>query len=285
MMNIDVIIPVWNRAHTIGQAIDSALSQRLPPNSKLTVTVVDDGSSDNLPEVLGAYGERVSCIRHSKNIGAAAARNTGIAATHGEYLAFLDSDDVWLPGKLAKQIDFMQAGGYLASCTSSLLVRRNGAAIVAPRYPTGPLKLADLVWGCFVSPGSTLICKRDVYQQVGDYDAELSRLEDWDWLLRYALRHQLGFLSEPMARIELSVHPDPATVFAALKRMEDRHLSTLSGRERRLFKAAIEVVRAATYQRRGAPIAAASAVIKSLWLARARNIALATVLHNHFARR
>jgi glycosyltransferase involved in cell wall biosynthesis len=285
MTTIDVIIPVWNRAHAVRQAIDSVLSQRLPPSATLTVTVVDDCSSDDLSKVLSAYGSRVVCTRHARNAGPAAARNTGIAATSGDYVAFLDSDDAWLPDKLARQIDFMQTHGYAASCTAFLLVRQDRIEILAPRYPTGTLGLADLVWGCFVSPGSTLMCRRDVYKEVGDYDVALRRLEDWDWLLRYAAAHRLGFLAEPLARVEATGRPDPDTAFAALERMKQNHMKGLPPVEQRQFKAAIEVVRAATLQRNGKVLAAAFSLIKSLSIAPARNVAVATVLRNQLARR
>ena len=285
MTAIDVIIPVWNRAHAVSRAIDSVLSQRLPPGATLTVTVVDDGSSDNLSEALSAYGSRVSCIRHARNAGPAAARNTGIAATSGDYVAFLDSDDAWQPDKLVRQIDFMQAHRYPASCTACLLVRPDRIEILAPRYATGALGLSDLVWGCFVSPGSTLICRRDVYKEIGDYDVALRRLEDWDWLLRYAVAHRLGFLAEPLARVEATGRPDPDMAFAAIERMKQNHMKGLPPAEQRQFKAAIEVVRAATLQRNGKVLAAAFSLIKSLSIAPARNVAVATVLRNQLARR
>ena len=91
---IDVIIPVWNRAHSVRQAIDSVLAQKLPPDSALRVIVADDGSTDDLAGALQRYDARVSRVRHDRNRGAAAARNTGIAAADGDLLAFLDSDDV-----------------------------------------------------------------------------------------------------------------------------------------------------------------------------------------------
>src|SRR5215472_1828889 len=155
MTATSVVIPVWNRAGSIRHAIESALTQELS-GASLEILVIDDGSSDDLTGVL--RGREVSCIRHERNRGAAAARNTGIEAARGDYVAFLDSDDVWLSGKLAAQIAFMQTNGYLATCTGYYLNRKNSPEIISPAYPSGPLSLSDLVWGCFVSPGSTLVC-------------------------------------------------------------------------------------------------------------------------------
>src|SRR5262249_10555040 len=149
--------------------------------------------------------------------------------------------------------------------------------------PTGALGLADFVWGCFVSPGSTLICRRDVYDVVGAYDVALRRLEDWDWLLRYARSHSLGFLAEPLARIEVSPHPRPGDILAALDLMQQKHAATLSSEQRRRFRAGIEVVRAAALRRQGKLLAAALAIARSLWAVPASNVALTTVVHNRLA--
>jgi glycosyltransferase involved in cell wall biosynthesis len=94
-----VIIPTYNRAHCVGEAIESALAQTLPPHE---VIVVDDGSTDETPAVLAAFGDRIRAIRQT-NAGVSAARNAGIAAARGDWIGLLDSDDVWLPQKAAIQ--------------------------------------------------------------------------------------------------------------------------------------------------------------------------------------
>src|SRR5207237_4177688 len=98
---VSAVIPVFNRVRSIGAAIDSALAQDM---KELEVLVVDDGSTDATREVVGGHPDpRVRLIARERRGGAAAARNAGIAAAAGDYIAFLDSDDVWLPGKLAWQ--------------------------------------------------------------------------------------------------------------------------------------------------------------------------------------
>src|SRR5438874_1482717 len=111
MVPITTIIPVYNRAGLVGRAIDSVLAQEIPSDCSIRVIVVDDGSSDALAEALRPYGDRVTCILHASNAGAATARNTGLAAAKDGYVAFLDSDDVWLPQKLATQVHAMRVNG------------------------------------------------------------------------------------------------------------------------------------------------------------------------------
>jgi glycosyltransferase involved in cell wall biosynthesis len=281
---ITVVIPVFNRAHIVGQAISSVLAQDVPGWS-IDVVIVDDGSSDDLDGALSKFGEGVACLRHVRNKGAAAARNTGIAAAGGEYVAFLDSDDTWLPGKLTAQIKFMETHGHRVSCTAYLLKRPNAPEFVSPRYATRALGLPDLVWGCFVSPGSTLVGRREIFVQIGGLDEEMQRLEDWDWLLRYAKLHPLGFLAQPLARIEVAPSANAAKVFAALDRLEARHAAVLPRRQRRHFAAALNIERAAAHYRSGRALAGLSALARALCLAPVGNVALAAVLHNRIGRR
>jgi glycosyltransferase involved in cell wall biosynthesis len=283
---IAAVIPVWNRAHVAARAIASVLAQDLPPGGwSIEVTAVDDGSSDRLDLVLRGWGARVACIRHDRNRGAAAARNTGVAASRGAYVAFLDSDDVWLPGKIAAQIAFMEASGYQASCTAYMLARAQSSPFMSPRYATGTLGLADLSWGCFVSPGSTLVCRREVFAEIGGLDEALRRLEDWDWLLRYAKVHPLGFLAQPLAHIEVAAGGHAVKVFEALDRMWEKHATALPPRARRNFEAALHVERAAAHYRNGGVFAGVAEVARSLRIAPVGNRAIAAVLHNRLGRR
>jgi len=280
---ISVIIPIWNRAHSAGRAIDSALSQALPADHALDIIVVDDGSNDQPEVALARFGEKIRLVRHATNLGASAARNTGCDAAGGEYIAFLDSDDIWLPGKLAAQIAFMDAGGFDVSCTAYELEQGPDKFIVSPRYRTGPLAQADLVWGCFVSPGSTLLCRRAIFREVGGLDTSLRRFEDWDWLMRLTRTRPLGFLAEPLARVEPSTGVDQAAVFAALERIADKHLPVLVGGIRRHFKAAYHLERAAALFRSGRRVRAMSELAVSFLQSPLRHRALAAVLHNRRA--
>ena len=105
MKTVSVIIPAYNRAHYIREAIESALQQSHRP---LEIIVVDDGSTDETPQILATYSEPVRVFRQV-NQGVAAARNLGVSHARGEYVAFLDSDDLWHPEKLEKQIERFEA--------------------------------------------------------------------------------------------------------------------------------------------------------------------------------
>jgi glycosyltransferase involved in cell wall biosynthesis len=278
---ISVIIPVFNRAHSVGKAIQSVLSQALPAGHSLEVVVVDDGSSDDPQGTLARFGDNIRLVGHATNHGAAAARNTGCEAARGDYIAFLDSDDWWLPGKLVAQLAFMREQGFDISCTAYLLERRPGKFIVSPRLRTGGLSHSDIVWGCFVSPGSTLLCKTDVFRNVGPLDTTLRRLEDWDWLMRLTRTRLLGFLAEPLAGVEPSTGTDPARVLAALDRVAGKHLSALTGADRRHFKAGYHMQRCAALMPSD-KVGAMRELLLSFGLS-PLNPALLAVLHNRLA--
>ena len=283
MTTVTVIIPIYNRADTIGRAVDSVLAQTWPGGAT-DVIVVDDHSSDHLDRALAPYGDRLACIRHDVNSGAASARNTGITAARGDYVAFLDSDDVWLPGKLGPQIAAMRSNNWKASCTAYYLARTGTAEVISPRRPTSSLSFDNLIWGCVVSPGSTLVCERSVFDDVGLFDPTMRRLEDWDWLLRYTRRHPVGFLARPLARIEPSDNQDFTVSLQAIEAMRSRHMPAMAGSRRRHFAAALDVERAAAYRRRGDMIPAVAGLLRSFMRAPWRNDALAAVLHNRFGR-
>jgi glycosyltransferase involved in cell wall biosynthesis len=284
MPSVSVIVPLWNRAHAIGAAVDSILTQQVSGDWPLEIILIDDGSSDDLDAALRPYGDRVTLIRHQRNAGAAAARNTGITAATGEYVAFLDSDDVWLPNKLSIQIRFMQANGHSASCTACYLARPGAPVVVWPQYKTGLLGLADIVWGCFLSPGTTMVCRSSVFKDVGVFDSTLQRHEDWDWLLRFARQHRLAYLAEPLARREPSPHANKHQVLSAIERIRAAHLPALRPRDKRHFEAALALEAAAAHYRQGDRLPALSDLLRSLAHAPFDHAALFAILSSRFAR-
>ena len=280
MTSVTVIIPAFNRTAKVTRAIDSVLEQELPPDVKLDIVVVDDGSSDPLEKVLSTYGTEVVYLRHSRNLGAAAARNTGIKAAKGDYVAFLDSDDVWLPHKTALQLSEMRAKQWVACCSAYFLCQPSGSERLSPLYTARTLDISNLVWGCFVSPGSTLICLRSIFADVGLFDTAMRRLEDWEWLLRFAQRHVLGFIAQPSARIEASGHRKISDISDALDLIRSKHLCVVSAKNQKRLLAAIDFERAAAFHRSGFKLAALTALMRSILRSPLQHPALAAVLHN-----
>ncbi len=132
MARVSVVIPVFNNAATVGRAIASVLAQRFD-NDQVEVIVVNDGSTDASAEVLRGFGDRIRVI-DQPNRGAAAARNAGVTAAHGEYLAFLDADDAWLPNKLAATVPLLERNQAVVLVFSDATPVDAGGAAVGESY-------------------------------------------------------------------------------------------------------------------------------------------------------
>ncbi len=242
---VSVVIPSYNCAKVIGEAIDSALHQELPPHE---VIVVDDASDDETPAICDRFGDKVRLVRHETNQGPAAARNTGIKEATGEFIAFLDSDDVWKSGKLGTQLAFMEKQDLAVSCTGFEISRGHDAQLKAvPRPYKTTIGLSELVWGCYISPGSTLIACTSLLRGIGGYNAAFRRYEDWDLLLRLTAFQPVGFLSDSLATVRISGAPAAETVIKGLNLMKSLHLEVLQSRNpelERCFRAGLAFERA-----------------------------------------
>jgi glycosyltransferase involved in cell wall biosynthesis len=203
MKTVSVIIPAYNYARYVSEAIDSVLAQTYPP---LEVIVVDDGSTDDTPNVLAAYGDRIRAIRQV-NQGVAAARNTGIAAARGEYVAFIDSDDTWEPRKLELQMARFDAEPDLG------LVHCGGEAfddqgkslgvVLDGREGWVGIEMLQLDHEVIQLPGSSVVVPRRVAEEVGGFDVRLPPSEDWDFCYRVATRYRVGYVRQPLFRYRL----------------------------------------------------------------------------------
>lgn len=204
-MKISVIIPTYNRAKVVTRAIDSVLAQTVKPAE---IIIVDDGSEDETKTLLGLYKEKGLQVISKINGGVATARNTGILASSGEWIASLDSDDHWLPKKLEKQIDYHTRNtDILISQTEDIWIR-NGRRYNRRKYhiPRAGWIFNDCLKRCMISPSSVMI-KREILEEVGLYDEALPACEDYDLWLRVTARYQIGLVKEKLV-IKTGGHQD-----------------------------------------------------------------------------
>jgi glycosyltransferase involved in cell wall biosynthesis len=192
---VSVIIPTYNRAGMLKEAIDSVLAQDF---TDFELIVVDDGSTDDTPRILRAYGSKIRVIRQP-NQGVSAARNRGIAAASGRFIAFLDSDDLWLPCKLAIQIDFFKKNPDALICQTEEIWIRNGVRVNPKerhRKVSGMIfeQSLDL---CLVSP-SAVMARAGLFDRFGLFDENLPACEDYDMWLRVSCRCQIYLIHTPL---------------------------------------------------------------------------------------
>src|SRR5688572_15976770 len=183
---VSVVIPAYNRENFIKAAVESVQAQDI---DDIEIIVVDDCSKDKTVSVVEKMTDpRIRLIKHEQNKGEAGARNTGVRAAQGKYVAYLDSDDTWLPGKLKAQIDVMESASSDIGGVYTLHYRlyQDGRKSVAGHPPKGQRLTFEnlLVKGASISAGSTLMFKRELYDKVGAYDENAPLYVDWDWLLR-----------------------------------------------------------------------------------------------------
>ncbi|MGA2159075.1 MAG: glycosyltransferase family 2 protein [Dehalococcoidia bacterium] len=195
-LSVSVIIPSYNRAYVVSRAINSVLAQTY---QNFEIVVVDDGSIDNTHQVvINFHDERVRYIRHEINMGVAAARNTGLRASVGEYIAFLDSDDEWRPAKLEKQIDAMTKAtpdvGVVYTATE-VAVGNQHQYLPLVTYPNN-VAFKTVLAGKFPTT-STLLVRKECLLEIGLFDEEFRCGEDWDFMIRLSKRY--GFKSVPEA--------------------------------------------------------------------------------------
>jgi glycosyltransferase involved in cell wall biosynthesis len=252
---VSVIIPVYNRPAELRRAIRSVLAQSY---ADFELIVVDDASSENIAAVVEDIGDsRVRLIHKTVNQGAASARNTGIEAATGRWVAFLDSDDEWLPHKLERQVERLagRPGGARICCSGYVIlhIQERRAREFRPSDWHGTAR--QLVWGCNLSPGSTLVAERACFDQIGLFDVTLRRFEDWDWLLRYLRHYPISIEPDVLARINKDSMPSHSSVLGSLALLRAKHQATLSAQSRTLgrkFRSSllVEEAAAAFYARR-----------------------------------
>lgn len=193
--SVSVIIPTYNRWPIVCEAIESVLCQSY---RGFELTVVDDESGDATSTKLQRYGARLEVICQPRR-GVAAARNFGVRCCRGEYIAFLDSDDLWAPGKLETQVAFMQAHPGIRICQTEEIWERNGVRVNPKkkhRKPSGDIFRASLDL-CLVSPSAVMMTK-ELFDEAGGFDEAFSVCEDYDLWLRVAVDEEVPLIPEPL---------------------------------------------------------------------------------------
>jgi glycosyltransferase involved in cell wall biosynthesis len=205
---VSVVLPTKNRARMVRDAIQSVLSQSYAP---LELIVVDDGSTDDTREMLAALkDERIRVHTLPESQGASGARNVGIEAVRGEWIAFQDSDDLWMPDKLRKQIDCALAHPDCVAVYTSYWRTDGAVREVLPRPGPGldGEVLPRLSRGNVITT-QALMVRADVARSMGGFDPDLLALDDWDFVLRVAQLGPVQWISEPL--VEYRLQPDSIT--------------------------------------------------------------------------
>ena len=213
MPTVSVVIPSYNRVLLLKEAIDSVLAQDF---EDFELIVVDDGSTDATPELLESYPD--ICVLGQEHRGVSAARNAGIARASGRFLAFLDSDDLWLPGKLTAQVAFLRKHPNALICQTEETWIRNGVRVNPKKrhMKTSGMIFEHSLELCLVSP-SAVMMQRNLLDEVGWFDETLPACEDYDLWLRIACRFPIHLISAPLV-IKRGGHKDQLSRLPGLDR-------------------------------------------------------------------
>lgn len=193
---VSVVIPAYNAERTIGATLESVLSQTYSPTE---IIVVDDGSTDDTVGVVETFGDTVRLLRRS-NAGHAAARNAGVTVSRGEFVGFIDADDLWLPEKLERQVAFLQAHSEVGAvqCGARIVDDALRTLEVLRCGPGGDPLIDALQLKNLPAFASALVVRRTCFNRIGGFDASLLILDDWDLAIRIARHCHLASLEDPL---------------------------------------------------------------------------------------
>jgi glycosyltransferase involved in cell wall biosynthesis len=195
--HVSVVVPTRNRSQLLAWTLRSVLGQR---GVDLEVIVVDEASTDDTPAMLAALGDtRVRVVRHDVARGVSAARNRGIAEVRGEWVAFIDDDDLWAPDKLARQLQAAHDAGSDWAYTGSVNIS-DGVQIVSGRPPLPPNEISAAIFRYNAVPGggSNVVVRRTTLQRAGPFDTRLLNSEDWEMWIRFAKAGAPAWVCSPL---------------------------------------------------------------------------------------
>ncbi len=223
-MRISVVIPSYNRRHTIERALDSVYAQSSPVDE---VILVDDGSTDGIASLVANRYPQVD-IRQQANLGVSAARNRGIAAASSEWIALLDSDDSWLPKKIERvRQAHDEAPQYVLYHSDEIWIRHGLRVNPKNKHrKSGGWIFEQCLPLCAISPSASVI-KRSVLHDIGLFDQDLPACEDYDLWLRLCHRFPVHYLDEPLI-VKYGGHDDQLSRrYPAMDRFRVRSLGRL----------------------------------------------------------
>jgi len=201
MPKVSIIIPTYNRAELLHTAITSVLNQTY---QDFEILIIDDASKDNTQEVVKSFNDRrIKYIRHKENKGEAVARNTGIMNSNGEYIAFLDDDDEWLPEKLWLQVDLLKNSQPKVGCvyTGYFVIDRSSKKILRRRIPTKRGDIYhDMLFRNYIGIPSTVILKRECFQKINLFDESIAFGNDYDLWIRIAKEFYFDYIEKPLVK-------------------------------------------------------------------------------------
>ena len=194
---VSVVIPTYERIATLSRAVDSVMAQTF---SGFELIVVDDGSTDATDEMILRDYPTVR-LHRQENTGVSSARNAGVALASGEWIAFLDSDDAWLPEKLERQLSHLANEPELRLSHTDEIWIRNGRRVNQPKEyaKSGGSIYRQCLPLCCICPSSALI-RRDLFDEIGGFDETFPVCEDYDLWLRITAREPVHYLDEALVR-------------------------------------------------------------------------------------
>lgn len=197
---VSVILPTYNCANFLSESVGSILSQTY---HSYEIIVIDDGSTDNTKEVLHPFMQRITYINLEQNKGLPAARNVGIRSAQGEYIAFIDADDLWLPEKLQTDIEYFEKyrdAGMVYS--KHMNIDEKGRVLGGTpkrRLPSGNIFIQLFSEQNFII-ASSVIVRKEVFETTGLFDEQLFNCQDWDMWLRIAFYFKVAGINKPLVK-------------------------------------------------------------------------------------
>jgi glycosyltransferase involved in cell wall biosynthesis len=204
--DISVVIPYYNREQYVDQAIQSVLAQTLKP---LEVIVVNDCSRESARRYLDRYADVCTIVDMPKNVGPSEARNAGVRRVRGQFVAFLDDDDLWLPQKLELQRDYLDKHPECAAVHSAAWIFFSGRPdMLFGCHWSGPIRLAQALTNDHLVMIPTTLIRMDVVRAIGGFDPRFRECDDRDFIIRCcAAGYKIEGIAEPLVRIRREGHP------------------------------------------------------------------------------